>query len=137
MEYKLRNLELYFPNIYEHMISYYETGPFELTVERDDGVWYLYDDLERSIRRLPCHPRDMTELDIRKEFGLRLRKIMRREDVGQKELAELTGLTQSQISNYMTGKTTPSFTKVDSIARALNCHVDDLRFYDYSIDDRK
>lgn len=137
MEYKLRNMEMYFPNVYEHMLRYYETGPFEITIERDDGVWNLYDDLERSIRRLPCHPNDVTEHDIRKEFGIRLRKMMRKEDITQSELAELTGLTQQQISNYMSGKNMPSFAKVDMIARALRCHVDDLRFYDYSINDRK
>lgn len=133
----LRNLELYFPNDFDRMIEYFKTGPFEITIQRDDGSWILYDDLDHSIRRLPNGCGDMSESDIRKEFGIRLKKMMWIRGMDQKDLAEATGLTQPQISNYISGQTAPSFPKVDRIAKALRCSVDAFRFYDYDVNDRK
>ena len=121
------NLEALFPSIVEDMISYRENGPFELIVELSNGQCVAYDHIEQTIRYLPINHKDgMTEEDYRNEFGIRLRKIMYRKGISQTELADSIGSTQTQISHYMTGRSTPSSYKLYKIARALDCSIEEL-----------
>ena len=62
------------------------------------------------------------------EFRQRLRRLMTRQGVSQLELSELTGIPQSTISNYLTGKFLPGFYNMDKIAKALKCSIDEFRY---------
>jgi transcriptional regulator with XRE-family HTH domain len=53
---------------------------------------------------------------------------MTRQGVSQLELSELTGIPQSTISNYLTGKFLPGFYNMDKIAKALKCSIDEFRY---------
>lgn len=119
---------LYFPSIAKQAVTYKADSPTTLIVELDDGTSVLWDDDNTSFRNLPSHGLDITESQHRREFGHRLRKIMIQRNITQSELAELIGLNQSQISNYIRGKTTPTWYMVDRIAKALNCSTDELRY---------
>ena len=123
------NAKLYFPLLVERGAEFCEVGNFELIIRMNNGDKFLYDDLDRSIRQLPKDSLNMTEEECKREFGMRLYKVMERKRVTQKELAELTGIHQSLISRYITGASEPSFYKVDKIAKALCCSTDDLRYY--------
>lgn len=122
------NMSMYFPSVARQAVDYYEDGPDMLLIKTDDGRVFSYDDMDRSIRRVFYTSDDMTEDDCRYEFGMRLRKLMMHKRVTQSELSEKTGLSQPLISNYMTGRNTPSFYNVDKIVKALGCSVDDLRY---------
>lgn len=124
----LTNFKNQFPCFADRAVEYREKGPFELVVKLDDGHVISYYDTEQGIRRLPSDDSRLTEEECREEFGIRLYRIMYDKGVTQSELSEMTGITQSNISNYITGRKTPSFYTVDKIARALDCSIEELRY---------
>ena len=123
------NAKLYFPLFVERGAEFCEVGNFELIIRMNNGDKFLYDDLDRSIRQLPKDSLNMTEEECKREFGMRLYKVMERKGVTQKELSELTGIPYPMINRYLRGVNEPSFYKVDKIAKALGCSIDDLRYY--------
>lgn len=126
--YIFENMQSYYPFLSERMASYKKVGPYELIVKTNDGETILYDDVNHSIRRLPRDSNNMTEQEVSVEFRQRLRRLMTQQGVSQLELSELTGIPQSTISNYLTGKFLPGFYNMDKIAKALKCSVDEFRY---------
>ena len=124
----LTNFKKQFPCFADHAVEYRKKGPFELVVKLDDGHVISYYDTEQGIRRLPSDDSRLTEEECREEFGIRLYRLMCDKGVTQPELSEMTGITQSNISNYINGRKTPSFYTVDKIARALDCSIEELRY---------
>ena len=124
--YMYNNLKLCFPFIVEDAIDIYENGKNELIIKLYDGQVVSYDDLNRSIRKLPTS--SMSEKEFRHEFSIRLQKLLYRSGLTQMDLSDMTGISQATISNYMTGKRSPSFYNLDKIAKALNCSIDDFRY---------
>lgn len=122
------NMKLYFPLIAEHAVESIQDDRTSVVMKLDTGESFLYDDIDKTIRKLPLDSKEMTEDEVRREFVFRLRKIMLVKGVTQTELSEMTGITQPALSNYLMGKTTPGFYAVDKIAKALNCSVDALRY---------
>ena len=123
-------IKSYFPFLWSRIISYWENSPYELNIELDDGSRFIFDSIDKTIRKLPENYEHLTEQDFRNEFGIRLKKLMWHKGVTQEELSTLTGISQTQISKYFTGKTSPSFYNVDKIAKALNCSVERLLYTD-------
>ena len=118
----------YFPQIAEEVIEYREEGPSELLVITDADEVYIFDVLDKSLNRLPCDSRALTELECRREFGRRLRKTLIRRGLTQNDLSEITGIPQPVLSGYISGRTNPGFYNVDRIAKALNCSIDEFRY---------
>ncbi len=127
---KFEHLHMYFPMIAEKVVEYRENGPCELILILDDGERASYDDFEKTIRKLPSDASSMTEDEMRKEFGIRVRQYLSTRGMSQLDLSERTGITQPVLSRYMTGKTTPSFYAVTIIARAIGCKTDDLCYHE-------
>lgn len=121
---------LYFPTLANRVVSITAGGLDGIYVKMDDGTVLFYDSMDKSIRRLPENSSDMSELECRHEFALRLRRIMSQKNISSKELSETCKITPPQLSGYLTGKHTPSFYAVDKIAKALGCSVDELRYID-------
>lgn len=126
--YIFENMQSYYPFLSERMASYKKVGPYELIVKTNDGETIPYDDVNHSIRRLPRDSNNMTEQGVSVEFRQRLRRLMTQQGVSQLELSELTGIPQSTISNYLTGKFLPGFYNMDKIAKALKCSIDEFRY---------
>lgn len=126
--YIFENMQSYYPFLSERMVSYKKVGPYELIIKTNDGETILYDDVNHSIRRLPRDSNNMTEQEVSVEFRQRLRRLMTQQGVSQLELSELTGIPQSTISNYLTGKFLPGFYNMDKIAKALKCSIDEFRY---------
>lgn len=124
----LENLKAYYPWIYEQMVSYSERGIFEVIVHCDDESIFLYDDRDKTIRRLPQDYTNMTDDKWRREFGFILNKMMFNKGMTQADLARKATITQPQLSGYISGKNIPSFYVVDRLAKALDCSTDDLRY---------
>ena len=125
---KYENMKMYFPFLAKEAVEFKDDGKFELIVKLKSGEVISYDDLEKTIRNLPGNSDCMTENECRTEFGIRLRNIMFRKGITQAELSSMTGITQTMISKYITGKTSPSFYNVDKIAKALRCSIEELRY---------
>lgn len=128
-EYWYRQFLCHYGYYEDHVVRYgYSSDERELLIYLDDGDMMLYDPLEDTCRSIPKDSRSMTELECNKEFAARLRNAMRRNRCSQQQLAVRTGLTQSAISNYLTGRRMPSFYIIDKIAKALRCSVDEFRY---------
>lgn len=128
----LYDLRMYFPTIFNKIVSYHYHENFnELIVKLNDNTTVVFDYLDKSIRNLPKDSNTMTEEECRRELGLKLRKLMIKKHMTQIDLAEKAQIPQGQISNYIRGKTTPSFYTIDKIAKALGCSTDDLRYLDF------
>lgn len=127
-DYLVMGFELACPSLYEHAVEFKHTGPSELTIELDNGRFVVYDELSGGTRYLPADKYNMTDEEYKREFGLRLRKKMRLRGFTQADLSDATGISQTLISGYMTGRNAPSYYKVVRIAKALNCSLDELTY---------
>lgn len=124
----IHNYEKMFPSLANQTVGYIELNDFELLIKLEDGSKIIYDDFNKSYRNVPDDSHNMTEQECKREFGIRLRKILERKGMSQFELSERTGITPSDICNYVNGKTSPTFYRVDKIAKALGCSVDEFRY---------
>lgn len=122
------NLRFYFSYVADNLVECERASDTELVIKLKDGSSVLYDDSNKTIRNLPRNSKWMTEIECRKEFGMRLRKILLMNKMNQKDLSELTGISQVLLSKYITGKITPSFYNVDKICKALGCSTEELRY---------
>lgn len=112
----------------DEIVEYQKLNAFDLLVTLEDGRQILYDDFENTVRILRTDE-DLTESRCRRIFGEKLRKLLFRKGLSQNELAEIIGVSQPQLSNYISGKTTPGFYIVLKIAKALNCSVEEFTYY--------
>ena len=76
----------------------------------------------------------MTEQEWREAFAKRLRKLAyKKGPYTQKQLAELSGISEPTISHYMNGSRIPNGNNILRLARALNCSADALIMIDEPI----
>lgn len=127
-DYLYKNMQAYFPSLANQVVKVCTRGPLELLVKLEDGSVYLYDDGHNTIRKLPSDPSKLTEEECKKELAKSLYDTMYRKGLTQEELSEKTGISQTSLSRYMTGKVSPSFYIVDKIAKALGCSMDNFRY---------
>jgi len=59
-------------------------------------------------------------MDIRKQFGKKLREIRLKKGISQEKLAELCNLHRTYISSVERGKRNISLLNIEKIAKALN-----------------
>ena len=124
----IKNFKMYFSGLAKLMTAVRSRGYGEYVVYLNDNTSVIYDDFDHTIRRTPVNSRRMTEEECKREFSNRLRLIMYRKGITQLQLSKMTGIHQTMLSNYMSGKNMPSFYRVDLIAKALDCTMDDLRY---------
>lgn len=122
------NMRLHFPLIAEHAVEFIQDSRTTVIMKLETGESFLYDDYDKTIRKLPADSSEMTESEFRREFLFRLRRIMMLKGVTQTELSEMTGISQPVLNNYLNGKNTPGFYAVDKIAKALKCSTDEFRY---------
>ena len=128
-DYTYRNFSMRYPDIAKDVVEiHYGENKLNLYMELKDGTRLAFYECDDSIGYLPKDESSMTEEECRKEFGIRLSRLMRFKGIMQSELSELTGITQASISQYINGKKSPTFYTVDKIARALDCSLEDLRY---------
>lgn len=124
----LENFKRYFPTIAADVVDVIHHTDTFVEVEVQNGIRLIYDDIDNTIRTLPIDSSGMSEDECRREFGIRLRRLMYIKGITELELSSRTSIPQSMISGYITGKNSPSFYKVDKIAKALGCSVDEFRY---------
>lgn len=71
----------------------------------------------------------MTEIEWRKIFKDRLSFMMRRANLTRRELVEKSGISEPAISNYLSGRKTPSIKTTIALSYALGCTIEDLVDY--------
>ena len=68
----------------------------------------------------------MVEKEFKTNFTYQLRRIMRKNNLDQKALAELSGLSEDSITRYIRGQRIPSAYILKRLSEALGCTMDDL-----------
>lgn len=116
------------PGFCEKIVSYYQDGPMGLVVKLNNGKVIWYDDINKSLRRLPDNADKMSPEDFLYEFKKRVEKMLIFKGMSQNDLAEKAEIHPVQLSKYLNGRNIPSFFVADKIARALDCLIDELRY---------
>lgn len=122
IDYLIDDLKLYNKWIYEDAYDYNVLDNTNLIVTLNDGRRYFYDYSVHSGRFLPDE-HDYTYDEYKKEFSYRLFYLMKRRHITQKELSEMTGISEYSISAYITEKSIPSSFNLDRISKALEVNV--------------
>lgn len=65
-----------------------------------------------------------------KDFGTRLKNALKRKNMSQSKLSEISGINTSTISEYISGKYEPSRTRIAEFANILNVNEVWLMGYD-------
>lgn len=68
----------------------------------------------------------MSEIEWLEEFRMNLLRMMDEDLIKQKELAEVSGLSEGTISKYVNGTQMPSVRAIVNLAYAFGCPTDDL-----------
>lgn len=124
----LEDYQMFFPQLWKRTATYWENSSYELFARLDDDSVIIFDDIEKTVRRLPKNIDNLTEQEFKNEFGRRIRALMYRKGLTQEDLSNLSGISQSQLSGYITGRINPSFYKAYKIAEALDCSIDHLLY---------
>ena len=126
----LNNFLMMLPFVEDRIKDCWVSGDREITVLTYDGKVFKYDDVAKccsayktleDMMRPPAN-----EDEWRRKFSFKLYRTMMAKLKSQEDLAYESGLSQSVISKYMNGKSTPSVYKLQKIADALGCSVSDL-----------
>ena len=77
----------------------------------------------------------MSEQELNKLFARNLVKLLERRGISQADLAKALEVSESAVSLWCSGKTTPRMSKVDNICKLLLCTRDDLMGEDVLVAD--
>lgn len=128
-EYLIKDFEMHYPHLRDGIVEYQRGEPFELIAKLDDGRVLSYYMPDNLIRYLPSDSDIDDEDKCKREFGIRLQHAMHKAGLLQYELAEATGIPQSQLSNYINGKKLPGFMSLMRITQALGCSMNDFQIF--------
>ena len=59
-------------------------------------------------------------------MGVKIKETRKKRGLTQKQLAELLGVKQQNISDWERGERSPSIKNLKKLAEILNCQIDDL-----------
>jgi ribosome-binding protein aMBF1 (putative translation factor) len=125
----INELKTQSPGLAEQIVDYYPSGQMEAVVKLRDGSRFRYDYRMKTMSRLPSRSMicdQMTEAEWRAAFAERLRRRMFMKGFTQSELADMTGIHQVSISNYLNGRATPSGYNIERLSWALECPASEL-----------
>lgn len=121
----------YFPAEAEASLSWWATGPTEITIRLKDKTLATHDLIGSRTRFLHRDPEStaLSEEDWAKEFGINLGAKMRKAFMSQSDVAERLGVSQATVSNYLNGKRLPNAHRLMRLSEILNCSVTDLIWF--------
>lgn len=142
MSYKIIGETMYedfkeqFPLVAQQVVEYTVSDRMELTLWLTERRKAIYNCLTHSIRYMKCRQGCdeepvPNEEDWKRDFATMLGKKMRSNNVSQKELAELTGISQQLLSKYMNAKAAPGAYNLMLISNALGCSASELTVFDF------
>lgn len=128
-EYMLGELKDDYPHIHSKIIETMVINAHEIIIWLNDERIFSYYVHDSELIELPPNSKNMNHEEYAYLFGINLRRIMNRKGLMQEDLTEMTGIPQSMISRYFTGKACPSANMVRKIAMALGCSMDDFTYW--------
>lgn len=127
-DFTLKRLEKSYPFLYREADDIKELNSEEIVIKTIHNDFYIFNENENTILRAPINE-DPEEYIFRRQFGKGIRRMMSIRGLTQRDLSELTGLSQPQLSGYMNGRNLPSPYVLEKLAKVLKCKVDDFYFY--------
>ena len=119
-----------FPMWAKDAVGYCPKHTHAIRVTLNDGSKIDYNYLTETTRfvksEVVATAADVDDDECRSIFAANLSEQLRMRGMGQKYLAEATGLSQAVISKYLRCASTPGITNAKKIAMVLGCGVDDL-----------
>lgn len=136
----VREYKLWYPTFYDRTVDCVITGYHLLLAVLDDGTKLEFCSLDNSLRDVsrtydPDLLDNMDDIEYRREFGDRLKTLLRDRNLRHESLASTVGVSRQSMSMYINGKAMPSIRIARRIARALNCDIRDLVDFDYVLRD--
>lgn len=124
---------LYFPFLTRNLVEWYpyKDDGFALIFCYSNGDKVFYDSIMKGIRHFSADNISSKSIDEdrwRKEIGFNIYRAMIKYGVDQTELAYRIGVSQGTVSKYTDGLITPSSYKLNRIAEALGCNINELTF---------
>ena len=116
-----RDFKLQFPVVAEKVIQVIECTDYLVIAKLNDDTYVEYDVMNETLRNLYDDPDNMTDERWRYEFGRKLKATMWRRGITQTDLAEMTGISQTTISTYIRGSSSPTVPNLYRICQALGC----------------
>lgn len=116
------------PWVMRDIADWYPSGQMEITIKLKDGSRMIYDYVDKKWQMISSYACDywITEKEWRYEFARKLKRRLNIKGMNQTDLSKLTGITQAQLSRYLSGEASPRGYNVLKIARALECSVSEL-----------
>lgn len=128
-DYMYKNAKMYYPSMINEAVEYGCINDHEIVFIFEDGSRVIYDDFDKTIRSITNVNSTPTADQYKKDFSIRLHRLLCYKGISQQELADLIGVDQSIISKYMRGTHAPSLYTACAIAKALNCSLNDLVYF--------
>ena len=138
-DYAIEEFAMHYPSLADRVVDWYPCGQFEIVVKLDNGRRMLFRWIDKSCYKVMNNEDLITlytaedydeeyidEETWRNNFAAKLNEKIRVNCMDQGLLAERTGISQVMISKYLNAKATPSFYRIEQIARALKCSVSEL-----------
>ena len=65
-------------------------------------------------------------MDIKQQFGLRIKYLRNKKGISQEKLAEISDLHRTYISSIEIGKRNVALENIEKLAMALDCSIEEL-----------
>lgn len=124
----LHQVFLYFPDLEQKVVDYRQYKGLLLKLYTNTDTDYFYDLATNVLYPIPKDTDNLTKDQFLRIFGIVMRNAIRYSGLTQEEIAKKTGFKQSQISDYLYGRHTPSFYAVYKISKAIGCSLEDLGY---------
>lgn len=116
-----------YPDLAEDILDWYPSAQFEITVKLTGDRRYAYTMFGKLYDiRDNDKETDINDEEWKKRFSKKMYDRMCVVHTTQEILSKETGISQTMISKYMTGKSIPSCLNAIKMARALKCSVSEL-----------
>ena len=111
-----------------HKISYYyQSGPCEIVFFNDRKCKYLYSHNYGRIRMLsPTRKSNGHDEEECSKFGIRLSEMIKASDYSYNDIVSHSGISDSMFKYYTRGIKYPSDERLEALAYAVGCEVEDL-----------
>lgn len=106
--------------------GYEDNRVMVIYLDMADGRTVAYDMLDHAIRTVKKCSDGYTDDEWEREFYIRLKRLLYLRGINQSELAKQLDISQSQLSRYISGKTSMSVYMLRKIARLLGCTFEGL-----------
>ena len=125
------------PSLARQVMDYRPKGQMEIMVWLHDGRELIYNYLSKKARfayipeeqktyRVERSYINFSEEEWRNEFSIRLKALLQAKKITQKELSNITNISERMITKYANAISTPSYYNILKLARALDCSTSDL-----------